>query len=280
VFGGITDRLIPLFALGALAAFSASQLGMVQHWRKRTGRHARMACALNLIGALATALTALCALLAKFSQGAWISLLLVGAMLATFLGVRRHYDFVEQAIHADARLELEPLEPLLAVVPIRSWESVSLKALQVAMGVSSRVFVVQVLTSDRQVDDLRPRWQELVVTPAERRGLSAPTLVVKESDYRRVLEPLIEVIQELVRQQPERPLAVVLPELVAGRWYHALLHGRTASVLRQRLRSEAGPQVLIVSTPWRLRDWLPERRWLRASRRRVPSGERGARARA
>jgi len=140
--------------------------------------------------------------------------------------------------------------------------------------------VVQVLTSDRQVDDLRPRWQELVVAPAERRGLSAPALVVKESEYRRVLEPLIEVVRELVRQHPERPLAVVLPELVAGRWYHALLHGRTAALLRQRLRSDAGPQVLIVSTPWRLRDWLPERRWLRASRRRVPAGEHGAGARA
>ncbi|HEU4580602.1 MAG TPA: APC family permease [Polyangiaceae bacterium] len=279
-FGGITDRLIPLFALGALGAFTAAQFGMVHHWRKQQGTHARLALGLNLVGGVATGLAAGCALLAKFSEGAWISLVLVAAMLVTFLGVRRHYDFVDQAIQADARLELQPLEPLMAVVPIRSWESVSLKALQVAMGLSAQVVVLQVLTNDRRVDDLRPRWRELVVAPAERAGRHAPQLVVKESEYRRVLEPLIESIHELVRQQPARLLAVVLPELVAGRWYHALLHGRTAALLRERLRSEAGPQVVIVSTPWRLRDWLPERRWLWAARRRPPARERGAGVRA
>lgn len=279
VFAGITDRLIPLFALGALGAFTASQFGMVHHWRKQSGARARVARALNLVGALATALTAGCALVAKFAEGAWISLLLVGAMLSIFLGVRRHYDFVEQAIRADERLELQPLEAPVAVVPIRRWESVSLKALQVAMGVSPRVFVVQVLTGDRPLDDLRPRWQELVVRPAQRRGLPAPTLLVKDSEYRRILEPLVEVVQELGRIHPERPLMVLLPELVAGHWYHALLHGKTAALLRQRLRAESGPQVLILSTPWRLRDWLPERRWLRASRRRVLDRKRGAGAR-
>jgi hypothetical protein len=111
-------------------------------------------------------------------------------------------------------------------------------------------------------------------------GLPAPVLVVKESEYRQVLETLVELVQQMMRDHPERPLAVVLPELVEGRWYHALLHGRTTSLLRQRLRTGSGPQVLILSTPWRLRDWLPERRWLRVARRRVPTRERGAGARA
>jgi hypothetical protein len=121
------------------------------------------------------------------------------------------------------------------------------------------------------VDDLRPRWQELALDPAQRRGQPAPELVVKESEYRRVLEPLIEFVQELVLRHPNRLVAVVLPELVEARWYYTLLHGRTMALLAHRLRVEGGPQVLVVSTPWYLRDWLPERRWLRQLRPSVRS---------
>lgn len=261
-FGGITDRLIPLFALGALGAFTSSQIGMVQRWRRQQGTHARVAGAVNLVGAAATGLTCCCVLIAKFSEGAWISLLLVAAMLAIFLAVRRHYDFIEHATRTDATLEIGPLEPPIAVVPIRRWESVSLKALRVAASVAPRVFVVQVLTSDRQVDDLRPRWHELAVSPAERLGLPAPELMVRESEYRQVLESLVEVVEELVRQHPGRLVAVVLPELVEARWYHALLHSHTMALLRRRLRATGHPELLILSAPWSLRDWVPERRWL------------------
>ncbi|HVZ32985.1 MAG TPA: hypothetical protein VG963_11195, partial [Polyangiaceae bacterium] len=106
-------------------------------------------------------------------------------------------------------------------------------------------------------------WQDLAIRPAHLRGQPAPELVVKESEYRRVIEPLLEFVQELVVQHPNRLVAVVLPQLVEARWYYALLHGRTMALLAQRLRAEGGPQVLVVSTPWYLRDWLPERRWLR-----------------
>jgi amino acid transporter len=39
LFGGVTDRLIPLYAVGAFLAFTLSQAGMVMHWRKNRGPH-------------------------------------------------------------------------------------------------------------------------------------------------------------------------------------------------------------------------------------------------
>ena len=39
LFGGITDKLIPLYAVGAFLAFTLSQSGMVVHWRKKRGPH-------------------------------------------------------------------------------------------------------------------------------------------------------------------------------------------------------------------------------------------------
>jgi hypothetical protein len=75
--------------------------------------------------------------------------------------------------------------------------------------------------------------------------------------------PLLQFVQELESQQPDRQIAVVLPELVEERWYHAFLHTHSAMVLRTLLLLHGGPQIVVISAPWYLRDWMPERRQLR-----------------
>jgi amino acid transporter len=277
VFGGITEHLIPLFALGALAAFSMSQAGMVGHWRKQGGGRARWHLAINLIGAVATSVTLVIVLIAKFTQGAWLTIPLVGGMIWTFLAVRRHYAFIARVTEPVGTLEAVAADPPLAVVPIRRWDAVSLKALRFAVGASPEVCVVQVLTGDREVDDLTGRWQELAVLPAQRLGITPPRLVVKRSEYRRVFEPLLDFVANLAKENPTRSVLVVVPELVEPRWYQYLLHGQTAALLRLQLRARGGPQVVIANTPWNLRDWIPERRWLQAVRwpRRRRSGVEG-----
>jgi amino acid transporter len=264
VFGGVTDHLIPLFAMGALSAFTMSQSGMVAHWRKQKGPRARFSALMNLLGALATGVTLCIVLAAKLSHGAWITIVLVGLMLLTFRAIRRHYDFIARATETTATLDVGPLDSPVTIVPMRRWDAVSLKALLIAVGISRDVYVVQVLTGDRDVDDLAPRWAELVEQPARRLGLPVPTLIVKRSEYRNVSAPLLELVTELAKQHAGRAIAVVVPELVEARWYHYLLHGQTAALLRYQLRARGGPQLVIVNTPWFLRDWLPERHWLRS----------------
>jgi hypothetical protein len=266
-FDGITDHLIPLFALGALAAFTMSQAGMVAHWSKQPGKRSSATRLMNLAGATATGITLCIVLVSKLTQGAWITLVLVAGMIATFLAVRRHYDFIARATETSATLEVGLLEPPIAVVPMRRWDAVSLKALRMAASISPKVFVVQVLTGDREVDDLTERWHHLVILPAQRLSIAAPTLIVRRSEYRSVLRPLFDVVMEISQRHANRAIAVVVPELVEPRWYHHLLHGQTAALMKHHLRSRGGPQVVIVNTPWYLRDWLPERRWLLAFRR-------------
>jgi amino acid transporter len=277
-FDGITDHLIPLFALGALSAFTMSQVGMVAHCRKLAGGAARFAGAINLLGAIATGSMLAIVLVSKLSHGAWISIVLVGGMLLLFRAIRRHYDFIATATETPATLEVGPLDPPVAVVPMRRWDAVSIKALLVAMGISREVIVVQALLGDREVDDLRPRWPELVEQPAQRLGVPAPVLVVRHSEYRSVFTPLLDVVDEIATRNAGRPIAVVVPELVEARWYQYFLHGQTAPLLRHQLRARGGPHLVIVNTPWFLRDWLPERHWLssfarRLWRRRAPAAQ-------
>ena len=107
IFGGVTDRLIPLYAIGAFLAFTLSQAGMVVHWKRKGGSGLRMA--VNGVGALATGVTTLVVLVTKFMSGAWITALLIPAMIVVMRSVRKHYDRVER--------ETELTDPLL---PLRS----------------------------------------------------------------------------------------------------------------------------------------------------------------
>jgi hypothetical protein len=254
--------LIPLFAVGALLAFTMSQAGMVAHWRKQRGFQARKAKWLNAVGAFATGATLLIVLASKLTEGAWLTVLLVVGMIVIFWQVRRHYDFIDRVTQTEASLEVGPPQAPIAVVPLRSWNAISLKALRFASGFAERVVAVQVRAGDAGEEELATRWHGLAREPAERLRFRAPELVVLPSPYRQLVEPLLNYVLELARQNPHHQIAVVIPELVEPRWYQYLLHSHTAALLKTLLRLRGGPQIVIVSTPWYLKDWLPERQKL------------------
>jgi amino acid transporter len=258
-FGGVTDALIPLFAIGALFAFTMSQFGMVAHWRKNPGPGSRRGLVLNGIGGVATALTAVLVLVSKFREGAWLTLLLIGATLLLFLRVRRHHDHLARATAQEGTLDLRPSARPIAVVPLRRWDAVAAKGLHFAVGLAEEVVAVQILTGDREIDDLAERWEELVVAPAERAGVRPPRLLVRKSEYRLLFEPLLEIVTELELLHPERQVAVVVPELVGWRWYHHLLEARTASLLKLLLLFRGNPRIVIVNIPWYLQRSPSER---------------------
>lgn len=255
VFGGVTDRLIPLFAVGALSAFTASQAGMVAHWRRQETNGRTRGLALNFVGCAATAATLAVVLVSKFSEGGWLTLVLAAGMIALFKAVRRHHDALSEATRADGPLSVGTPRPPLVVVPMRRWDKVAIKGMLFATGFADDVIAVQVLTGDREVDELTDRWPALAVEPFRREGRKPPQLLVLRSHYRQLYRPLLDVIQELERDNPGRQVAVVVPELVEPRWYHYLLRGHTASVLKGLLLFRGGPQIVIISTPWYLRDF-------------------------
>ena len=87
-FGGITDHLIPLFAIGAFLAFTLSQAGMVVHWWRLGGAHAKKSMAINAAGAVSTGVTLVVVLVSKFLEGAWVMILLIPGLLLLFYSVR------------------------------------------------------------------------------------------------------------------------------------------------------------------------------------------------
>jgi amino acid transporter len=252
VFGGVTDRLIPLFAVGAFLAFTLSQSGMVAHWRKRQERGARASLAVNGLGATATAITVVVVAVVKFMAGAWIVVLLVPSLVVLMLAVGRHYRRIEEEIAAPGNLKLENLQEPIVIVPIIDWSSVAENALRFAMTLSREVEVLHIESEDDS-KSLRRVWPSRVEEPARQAKQAVPQLTVLKSPFRFVVQPIIDHVLEIERKNPDRTIAVLLPELVERQWYQYFLHNQRARILAARLLAQGTHHIVMVNVPWYLR---------------------------
>jgi hypothetical protein len=250
IFGGITDRLIPLYAVGAFLAFTLSQAGMVVHWKRHPGRGSWHSMLVNGLGASATLVTVLVVLVAKFVEGAWITFLLIPALVVMMKRVARQYAYVREEIASDTPVDCGPRKPPLVILPLAGWDKSAKKALCFAFGLSPQIKVLHIQASDQQGSVLEERWNELVVRPAREAGLPAPQLEVRNSPYRRVLTPILEVVLREARLDPARQVAVIIPEIVERRWYNYVLHNQRAAVLKAMLYFIASKNIVVVNVPW------------------------------
>ncbi|PYV55439.1 MAG: APC family permease [Acidobacteria bacterium] len=251
-FRGVTDRLIPLFAVGAFLAFTLSQAGMVAHWKRTGGAHARHSMIINGVGTIATALTVLVVIVSKFVEGAWITLVAIPGILLLMRAVRRHYDRVGRELSSPHPLPTSKLKPPIVAVPIEGWNKVTEKALRFALTLSPDIIALQVSTSD-EPHDLETQWATLVEDPTREARLPVPRLQVLRSPYRAVVHPTVEYIHKLEREHPNREIAVVIPQLVERHWYEYFLHRRRGELLAALLLLEDEPRINIINVPWHLR---------------------------
>ncbi|HEX2665099.1 MAG TPA: APC family permease [Candidatus Acidoferrum sp.] len=251
IFGGVTDRLIPLYAVGAFLAFTLSQAGMVGHWRRVGGKGATRSMLINGLGAVATGITVIVVLVAKFVEGAWITVLLIPGLLLAMVLVRRHYHAVFLEVRSPTALQLSDTTPPLVVLPVQGWNRVVKKALRFAFKISPHIHAVHVDCGEGS-EILRGEWCRFVEQPAIEAGLAAPELVVLPSPYRLVLAPIVDYVLEAGRANPGQQIAVLVPELVERHWYHHLFHNKRASVLKALLLLRGNQDIIVINVPWYL----------------------------
>lgn len=249
LFQGVTDRLIPLFAIGAFLAFTLSQAGMVAHWRRVKGKGAARSMIVNGLGAVATGITLGVVLLAKFTSGAWVSALLIAALLTLMLWVRRHYRSVARETSSSAPLVIGTLGVPIVIVPIQEWGKIAQRALQFALTLSADIRALHVATED-ETNALREQWAKVVVAPLQQAGRTPPELVTLPSPYRLILKPILDYVLQVERDHPDRQIAVIVPELVEKHWYHYPLHNQRAELLIQFLLLHGSKRIVLINVPW------------------------------
>ena len=251
LFGGITDRLIPLYAVGAFLAFTLSQAGMVAHWRRKGGPRARLGMVVNGLGAVVTAATVAIVTVTKFTDGAWITVILIPAIIIFMYWIRRHYNTVAQELVNPDPLAIVHLHPPIIVVPMFTLNKVIRGGLEFAMNLSNEVNVVHVECAVNK-EELLKQWNEVVAEPLKQSGLPVPQLLFLDSPYRFIINPIVDYILDLETRNPERRIAVIIPELVEKHWYQYFLHNQRAAWLKAALLRKGTPRIAIINVPWYL----------------------------
>src|SRR5271167_1040068 len=252
LFGGVTDRLIPLYAIGAFLAFTLSQAGMVVHWLKMEKHPGLLWHAfVNGVGAVATGLTTIVVLVAKFRAGAWVTALLVPALIGIMWVVKRHYSRVKREMADMTPLNLVNLREPIVVIPMARWDRITEKAMRFGLLLSKEIKVVHVHSADEE-GSLDEIWDEYVMAPITKEGLQVPELVTIPSTYRFVITPLMDYILELEEKNPGRKVAVLLPELVVRHWWENALHNQRVQLLKLLLLLKGNQRIVVVNIPWYL----------------------------
>jgi amino acid transporter len=254
VFGGITDSLIPLFAVGAFSAFLVSQVGMVVHWLRQGGRAVRISLACNALGTATTAVALVIIVTAKFLEGAWITVIVAPALFHLLRRIRAHYDRIEREIEQPLPFEARPPQPPVVIIPIEGLNRVAEKALEFAVLLSNEITAVHISIENDDKQRLRELWTENVEKPARAANVPVPRLVIIDSPYRRVYEPIVDYVKRTKEEKPDRLIAVVIPELANPRWYEALLHNVYGAGLKTMLYVRTGERTVVIYVPWYLRE--------------------------
>lgn len=278
VFGGITDRLIPLFAVGAFLSFTLSQAGMAAHWWRRWKASRRRPChetddrkritarfTINAAGSIATASALVVIMTAKFVEGAWLVLIAIPITFVSLRACKRYNLELDRRMlrGSRARINVRDHIPPVAIVPIRRWDQLSRKAVEYALRLSPDVAALHITKLggpdvDEEGTQLERKWKEFVEEPAKELGLKPPQLQTVRSEYRSMVSPLLKAIKAIDDRDPNRPVIVILPELIEGSWWGYLLHTHRERRLRARLLRFGGPRISVASVPWQIEAPTPE----------------------
>jgi hypothetical protein len=239
---------------------------MVLHWRRVLGeetdparrRKMRTHLWINTVGAATTAIALVVIILAKFSQGAWITVMVVPAVILLLKAIRNYYAELEDRVRDPTPLNLGGLSPPIVLVAIEGWNQLADRAISLALTLSPHVIGVHLAQLAGPDEDynrtLREGWERNVAAPARAAGFAAPDLVILQAQYRAIHEPVLKLARELGLKFPDRSVAVLIPELVKQRWYQPLLHTHRARRLRRQLLKHGGARLTIINVPWHLQE--------------------------
>ncbi len=252
LFNGVTDKLIPLFAIGAFLAFTLSQAGMVAHWLRSNKPNSRRNAVVNGIGAVATAITFLIVLVTKFAEGAWLVVIILPALCGFMFWIKHHYTKVARVLALTGPVKLAKALKIVAVVPIEDVNFITEEALQTAFRLTPDVKVVHI-QEENSDQDFDRTWRERLKPEIQAAGLPMPEVIVFKSPYRKVISPVLSYIWQLERDHPDTAIAVLIPQLIESHWYYTFLHNQRATVLRTLLLLKGDNRIIIVDVPWHLK---------------------------
>ncbi|HEX9117243.1 MAG TPA: permease, partial [Anaerolineae bacterium] len=256
--------LIPLYAIGVFLSFTLSQAGMARRWHKSgqlrpdesikergstvvfdKGWHTKMV--INGIGSLMSAVVMIVFAVTKFTQGAWVVVLLIPGMAWVFARIHVHYQDLARSLSLEGYSAPATSLRHKVIVPVAGVHRGTLVALRYALLLSDDVTAVHVSMDDAEAERVRKKWE------LWGEGIR---LLILESPYRLMIEPLLLYIEKIMAQrQPNETITIVVPQFVPQHWWQNALHTQTATLLRVALLFRRG--IMVTDVPYHVDDLKP-----------------------
>jgi len=248
---GDTQALVPLFAVGVFIGFTLSQFGMVRHWRAERSRGWKSRAVINGFGAVLTALTTIIELVSKFTEGAWLIVLVIPGLVLLFNQVHRTYD----RIGAMLELGQMPKPPAklksLVVVPVSGISRLTAEGISAALSLGDDVVAVNVCFADAEdkaaEESFRHRWEEWKP--------NVP-LVTLHTMHRSISRPIVKYLCQLEDEDKYHRLVVLIPEVQPPKVWDYLLFNQRGAILERAIR-RGTVDVVLCRLRYRLEQFAP-----------------------
>ncbi len=240
-FGGVTNALIPLYAIGVFTSFTLSQYGMVKHHQKVREKGYQRNIVINMTGAIATGVVLIIVAVTKFTSGAWLPLVVIPLIMLLFKSIHRHYLGVSKALQIPDDYK-PPRMNHTVIVLVGSIHRGVLPAIAYAKSLHpNRLFAVSVATDEEDHRRIEEQWAE--------HGIDVP-LEILYSPYRELTRPVLLFVDEIDARWDNDFVTVVIPEFVVHHWWEHLLHNQSALILKGRLLFRKG--TVVTSVPYHI----------------------------
>jgi len=243
-FKGDVHHLIPLYAIGVFLSFTLSQGGMVMRWNRLRGSGWVMKAVVNGFGCVCTFVVMIIFGVVKFRDGAWIVVLVIPALVMLFLKIKEHYRSVAKQLTLEGYRPAQGIrQHVLVLIP--DIHRGVIPAMQLARGISSDARGLHVAINPGRESRVRQRWT------LYSRGMP---LTILPSPYRSLVEPVVDYVKHLQKQDPGCRVIFVIPEFEPSGWFAKLLHGRAAFYMALKLHFMPG--VVLVNVPYHIESFV------------------------
>lgn len=223
VSGGDVSKLVALYAIGVFVCFTLSQFGMVAHERRRN--KPLKSYIISIIGGSITTFVALVIFISKFDKGSWIVLVAGGAIMFIFSRVFKHYSYLAKSLNIEPDDTLPVTKGTVLLLVPRVHKGI-LQAISYGQAMAKDIRAVHVTLDKSSAERIKQDWQRF--------GADIP-LVILESPYRSLLQPILDYIDQTIEEDPHSIITVIVPQAVPKHWWQGILHNNAAVSLKLAL---------------------------------------------
>ncbi len=246
VAGGDTQKLIPVFAIGVFVGFTLSQGGMVRHWRSERSDGWVMRACINGIGAVMTTAALAIELVSKFTEGAWLVVVVVPLLVLMFDRINVAYQRIGDLLELGKQPPPPQRMSSLVVVPVGGMSRLTAEAVSAALSIGDEVRAVTVCYADPDEEladaGFRDQWEAW--------HPNVP-LITLHTQHRSLAPPIVKYVRTLEAEEGYQRLVVLIPEVLAEHWWRWILHNQRGFIL-QRAIQRGTENVVICRLRYRL----------------------------